>query len=313
MIFKFEPIYLPRIWGGRQFQSVLKRKLSLDGKIGESWEIVDRDDHQSVFLNSVYKGTTLRDALEQEGSSIIGPHWTKSKKFPILVKWLDCTETLSLQVHPPASIAQSLYGEPKTENWFITHANPDAFLYLGLKNGTTKLDFVEALKNNQLEPLCHKVPSHCGNSILVESGRIHAIGGGNLILEIQQNSDTTYRVYDWGRKGLDGMQRELHIKESLASINFQDFEPYPQKISQAECEVIAECAHFRIRKFKFSSSFVLKLKNANQACILLHALNSAIEVDGEIIEPYSQAISPYSVGCVIESNQAAEFLVTDRF
>lgn len=313
MIFKFEPIYLPRIWGGEQFQSVLKRKLRLDGKIGESWEIVDREDHQSIFSNSVYKGTTLRDALKEEASSIMGPHWTKNEKFPILVKWLDCTETLSLQVHPPASIAQSLCGEPKTENWFIAHANPDSFLYLGLKNGTTKVDFFEALKNNQLEPLCHKVQSNRGDSILVESGRIHAIGRGNLILEIQQNSDTTYRVYDWGRKGLDGIERDLHIEESLASINFHDFEPHPQKMSQAKCEVIAECAHFRIRKFNFSSSFSLKLKNANQACSLLHALNGAIEVGGEIIEPYSQAISPYSAECVIESKEASEFLVTDQF
>jgi mannose-6-phosphate isomerase len=313
MIFKFEPIYLPRIWGGNQFHSILKRNINLEDKIGESWEIVDREDQQSVFSNSIFKGITISDALKEEGSMIMGTNWRKNKKFPILVKWLDCTETLSLQVHPPRSIAKRFCGEPKTENWFIAHANPEASLYIGLKKGTTRSDFMEALKNNVLEPLCHKVPSHRGDSILVESGRIHAIGGGNLILEIQQNSDTTYRVYDWGRKGLGGKERELHIPESMASINFHDFEPSPVKNSHSECEIIAECAHFRIRKFKFKSSFSLKLTKANEACLILHTLNCAIEAGGEIIEPYSQCISPYSDECVIESKEASEFLVTDRF
>lgn len=313
MILTFKPIYFPRVWGGSQLSTVLGREIVSDCPIGESWDIVDREDHQSVVVSSKFTNQTLKHLIKEETAYIMGPNWNPSHRFPILVKWLDCSEKLSLQVHPPASVAASLGGEPKTENWYIAHTSNNSFLYLGLKEGVTKSSFQKALENNNLHSMCHKVPSHTGKSILVKSGRIHAIGGGNLILEIQQNSDTTYRVYDWGRKGLDGNERELHIEESLKSIDFNDYEPNLIDTRGQEEQVIADCDHFRIRKFCFSSSFDFYLKSKGENCAIIHSLVNSLTISGSKVQPYSQALSPFGEKCWIENDTAAEFLVTDNF
>ena len=129
---------------------------------------------------------TIREILELNHPQIMGPGWDQKKRFPILVKWLDCAKRLSLQVHPPKELANSLKGEPKTENWYIAHTWSDSGIYVGLKSGTTKDKFLKALVEKRLESVCHRIPSSAGDSILVESGRLHAIDAGNLILEIQQ-------------------------------------------------------------------------------------------------------------------------------
>ena len=313
MILTFKPIYFPRVWGGSQLSTVLSREIESDRPIGESWDIVDRKDHQSIVDSGKFIGQTLDQLIKDEYRYLMGPNWDPNRRFPILVKWLDCAQKLSLQVHPPARIAESLGGEPKTENWYIAHTSNNSSLYIGLKKGVTKSSFEKALENNDLDSMCHKVASHSGESILVESGRIHAIGGGNLILEIQQNSDTTYRVYDWGRKGLDGKERELHIDESLLSIDFDDFEPSLLNTNGNNGHVIAECEHFRIRKFCLSGSFHVDLKSEGENCAIIHSLSKSLTVSGSKVQPYSQALSPFGEKCWIESESAAEFLVTDHF
>jgi mannose-6-phosphate isomerase len=161
----------------------------------------------------------------------------------LLVKLLDCRERLSLQVHPPASVAAKLGGEPKTEMWYILDAAPDAHLIAGLRRGVTREMFQAAIQspNSKIEDFVHRFPVRAGDSVFIPSGRVHAIDAGLVIVEIQQNSDTTYRVYDWGRVGLDGRARPLHIAESLASIDFNDFEPSPTPLP-------IHCEHFRVEK-----------------------------------------------------------------
>jgi mannose-6-phosphate isomerase len=156
--------------------------------IGESWEIVDRREAQSVHAGS---GKTLRALLEQQSAEIMGPDYDASRPFPILLKWLDCSQRLSLQVHPPSEVAVELGSEPKTECWYIVDATPDAALIVGLKSGTCRQQFEQAIADEALEPLLHRIPVRSDESMLLESGRLHAIDAGNLILEIQQNSDTT--------------------------------------------------------------------------------------------------------------------------
>jgi mannose-6-phosphate isomerase len=147
------------------------------------------------------------------------------KRFPLLIKILDARETLSLQVHPPSHKAAALGGEPKHELWFIAEAAPEAELFVGLKPGCTRQEFAARIQNGSVAECFHRVRVRAGDAMFLPSGRVHALGGGLVIFEIQQNSDTTYRVFDWNRKGLDGKPRELHIKESLESIDFDDFEP----------------------------------------------------------------------------------------
>jgi mannose-6-phosphate isomerase len=246
-LLRFRPIYQERVWGGRALESALGRTLPAAAPIGESWEIVDRPEAQSTVVGGVFNGRTLRDVIAQNAALIMGQKWSAEKPFPILVKWLDCRERLSLQVHPPAAVAGELRGEPKTENWYIAHTAPNAHLIVGLKRGVTREQFERAIGDNSVERCVHHFPVAVGDSILVHSGQVHAIDAGNLILEIQQNSDTTYRVYDWGRTGLDGKPRQLHIAQSLRSIDWTDFEPVPVRGSPTS-GTIADCAEFSIRR-----------------------------------------------------------------
>lgn len=266
-LLRFRPLYQDRVWGGRLLETALQRNLPAGAPIGESWEIVDRPEAQSVVEGGTLDGQSLRTVLERHAREIMGPGWPAAKPFPILVKWLDCRERLSLQVHPPAAVAAELKGEPKTENWYIAQTGPGAELIVGLKKGVTRDQFERALKTNTVEQCVHHFRVAAGDSILVHSGQVHAIDAGNLILEIQQNSDTTYRVYDWGRVGLDGKPRQLHIEQSLRSIDWNDFEPAPVRAAPTSC-VIADCAEFLIRRVVLGAGERLHLRAEEQPRIL---------------------------------------------
>ena len=242
---QFAPLFKERLWGGTTLDGWGGRRLPAGKKIGESWELVDRAEDQSVVLQGQFAGKTLRWLMENHGRELMGERFDPKKPFPLLVKLLDCRERLSLQVHPPQHAAGRLHGEAKTESWFILKADPGAQLMAGLKKGVTRQAFEQALKTRKLEPLVHAFPIQTGDYIFIPSGRIHAIGGGLLILEIQQNSDTTYRVYDWGRVGLDGRPRDLHIRESMESIDFNDLEPSPSPIDHATGTLVL-CPEFSV-------------------------------------------------------------------
>ncbi len=220
----FTPLFMERIWGGRRLETLFGKPLPADVRIGESWEIVDRPEAQSIVRGGDWAGRTLHDLWMHERSEVFG-EMPDAPRFPLFLKLLDAEEKLSLQVHPPAPIAAKLGGEPKTECWYVAHAEPDAELYVGLKPGSTRASFEAALKAGTVADQIHRLPVRARQTMFLPSGRVHAIGAGNVLVEIQQNSDTTYRVFDWNRKAEDGQPRTLHLAESLASIDFDDFEP----------------------------------------------------------------------------------------
>ena len=224
--FIFQPIFKERIWGGRELERLYAKPLPSGKPIGESWEISDRTGDTSVIANGPLARKTLRWLMENHAAEILGSAKPAAGgRFPLLCKILDAREKLSLQVHPPADKAKKLKGEPKTEMWFITDAAPDASLYVGLKRGVTRAEFERKIADGSVADCFHRIPVRAGDAMFLPSGRVHAIGAGLVIFEIQQNSDTTYRVFDWNRVGLDGKPRELHVPQSLASIDFKDFEP----------------------------------------------------------------------------------------
>jgi len=313
MIFKFEPHYFERVWGGESLRKILFRNIPSNQKIGEAWDLVDREECESLIIHPHTNPKTIRHLLESRPEEIMGPGWDKRRRFPILVKWLDCTARLSLQVHPPSSIASSLGGQPKTENWYVMSASENAGLFLGLKNGKTKSDFLKALRNENLESVCNRLNSRAGNSVLVESGRMHAIDAGNLILEIQQNSDTTYRVYDWGRKDKLGKSRDLHVEESLKCIDFNDFNAHLIEPNQTTVQELADCEHFRIRKYKIKPNHTTTLKHKNEQCILLNPLGSSIKIGGTTLTSGQLGLSPYSDDCTVSSENECDVIVTDNF
>jgi mannose-6-phosphate isomerase len=222
----FHPIFKERIWGGRELEKLYGKKIPAGKLIGESWEISDRPNDESIIANGKFAGKSLRWLMENHARELLGDAKPATgNRFPLLIKILDAREKLSLQVHPPASKAAELKGEPKTEMWFIADATPGAELYVGLKRGVTRAEFEKKISDGSVADCFHRVPVRAGDTMFLPSGRVHAIGDGLVIFEIQQNSDTTYRVFDWNRVGLDGKPRELHIAQSLASIDFNDFEP----------------------------------------------------------------------------------------
>jgi mannose-6-phosphate isomerase len=221
----FEPIFQERIWGGRKLETLYAKKLPAGKVIGESWEISDRAEANSTISNGPLKGRTLEGLMRENTAAIMGRARSLEGRFPLLIKLLDAQDNLSLQVHPPANLAAQLGGAPKTEMWYVAAAEPGARLYAGLKRGVTPQEFAAKTEDGTVAESFHVLPVGEGDSLFLPSGRVHGLGKGLVIFEIQQNSDTTYRVFDWNRVDASGKPRQLHIEESLRSIDFQDFEP----------------------------------------------------------------------------------------
>ena len=221
----FRPIFKQRVWGGRKLERLYQKPLPPGVPIGESWEISDRPGDVSVIANGPLAGKDLRWLMENHAADLLGQARPQGGRFPLLFKILDAQQMLSLQVHPPAATALALGGEPKTEMWYVAEAAPGAELFVGVKRGVTRAEFERRIKAGTVAECFHRVSVQAGDAMFLPSGRVHALGAGLVIFEIQQNSDTTYRVFDWNRLGLDGKPRELHIAQSLASIDFNDYEP----------------------------------------------------------------------------------------
>lgn len=321
-LLRFQPLYQERVWGGRALEATLGRNLPRGAPIGESWEVVDRPEAQSVVEGGPLNGQSLRSVLGRHAADLMGPNWPAGKPFPILVKWLDCRERLSLQVHPPAAVAAELKGEPKTENWYIAHTVPGAELIVGLKRGVSRAQFEQAIRANTVEQCVHHFRVAAGDSILVHSGQVHAIDAGNLILEIQQNSDTTYRVYDWGRVGLDGQPRQLHIPQSLRSIDWTDFEPMPVRAAPTS-GVIADCAEFRIRRVVLGAGERLHLRAGEQprlVSVVSGTVRASSEHTGGTRSPFGtklprgeNVIVPYAAAFTFAAEVTTILLVTENF
>jgi mannose-6-phosphate isomerase len=241
----FKPIYQERIWGGNYLAELFNRKLPEGKKIGESWELVDRPEACSDLLSGPGIGAGTRQSLhnlwQDKRTEIFGTRAPDLARFPILIKLLDARDNLSVQVHPqPGGDA-----EPKTEMWYFLETTPEAKIYAGLRRGVTRAKFEEAIGKPGLAELLHPLHPEQSDAMFLPSGRVHAIGAGNVILEIQQSSDTTYRVDDWGRVDESGRPRALHREQALESIRFTDHEP---QFAQPHGERVLVCPFFSVER-----------------------------------------------------------------
>ncbi len=274
----FRPIYMQRVWGGRELERVYGRTLPTpDAPYGEAWEIVDREEAQSVVEDGPFAGKSLHELWTNHREEIFGEDLPDTERFPILLKILDARDDLSIQVHPPANLAASLGGEPKTEMWVIADCEPGAKLYVGLKHGVDRPAFERAIHNGTVADCVHAIEPAPGDSIFIPSGRLHAIGAGFLIHEIQQNSDTTYRVFDWNRTGLDGKPRDLHMKPSLASIDFDDFEPTMDPPGES---TLAQCPYFKTERFQIAVGDATQSADPDHFAIFSILHGAVCAVDG---------------------------------
>ena len=219
---KFEPVYKQIIWGGGNIARKYGRAVPFD-KVAESWELTCREDGMSVVAEGPLRGRTLAGLIGEYGSDLLGKRAAGlyGNSFPLLFKLIDANDRLSVQVHPDDAYARA-HGEKngKTEMWYIIDAKNDAKLIYGLEDGVTEASFAGSVRSGAIGTTLREVPVKPGDFLYIPSGTVHAILDGILLAEIQQNSNTTYRIYDWNRVGADGKQRELHIKEALEVIDF---------------------------------------------------------------------------------------------
>ncbi len=208
---RLEPIYQTYVWGGDRIAARFNRKVDFP-KVAESWEVSDREDGMSVVLNGPFKGKTLHQLVREMGERLLG-EGRSFKRFPILAKIIDAKENLSIQVHPDSVTAPSLGGEPKAEMWVMLD---DGIVLAGLKEGVDEKEFKQAIQEHRAEELLERLELKKGEVVNIPGGRVHAICAGSFLYEVQQNSNTTYRLYDWGRP------RQLHLKEGFASIRWDD-------------------------------------------------------------------------------------------
>ena len=284
----FEPLFLERAWGGRRLESAFGKKLPPGKRIGESWEIVDRPEAQSVVRQGPWRGRTLHELWRDHRAEIFGDNLPDAPRFPILAKLLDAEEKLSLQVHPGAAAARALGGEPKTEVWYFAAAGDGAEIYAGLRRGVTRSQLEEAVRVGAAADFVHRIEVKTGDAFFVPSGRLHAIGAGNLLIEIQQNSDTTFRLYDWTRKAPDGQPRTLHVAEALQAIAFDDYEP---AVIRRTGEILVQCPYFTVEKWDLKNA---RRASERKAYALFVCLSGAVEVDEIRLAPGEFFLVPAS-------------------
>ena len=283
MILKLKPACKDYLWGGHRL--VDEYGVEFDGKIlAEAWELSCHPDGPSVIINGKYAGKTLQEYIDAEGREVLGSHCRRFREFPILTKFIDAKDNLSIQVHPSNSFALQNEGQyGKTEMWYIIDAEPGAFLYYGFKQEISKDEFAQRIKDNTLLEALNAVPVKKGDALFIESGTLHAIGKGILIAEIQQNSNVTYRVYDYGRVGADGKKRDLHIEKAIAVTN-----RVPIVKSGANYPHVADCDYFTVDKLNLDGDLTYRVqgtvKNKSFLSILILDGSGTISNQGEKLE-----------------------------
>jgi mannose-6-phosphate isomerase len=256
---RFRPILRELIWGGRRLGTVLHKPIGEGSDYAESWELSDYHDEVSVVSERLLAGTSLRDLVRSRPIELLGPAVGPRDQFPLLVKFIDANQDLSVQVHPDDEKGRRLANDSgKTETWVILTAEPGSLIYAGLKAGVDPDEFRRAIDSGEVEPLLHHFEARPGDAILIEAGTVHAIGAGVLLAEIQQMSDATFRVFDWNRVGADGKPRELHIEQAMESIDFRrgpvnPISPQVEELGEGgRRERLTRSSYFALERLRFS-------------------------------------------------------------
>ena len=290
-ILKLEPTCKDYLWGGTKLKSEFHKSCSTD-VLAESWELSFHSDGKSVIKEGTFAGMTLWEYVEWEGKKVLGKNCMQFEDFPILIKFIDAKENLSIQVHPGDEYALSNEGQyGKTEMWYVVSCSDEAYIYYGFKEQIEREEFEERINNDTLLEVLNKVPVKKGDVFFIEAGTIHAIGKDIVIAEIQQNSNVTYRVYDYGRRDANGQLRDLHIEKALAvtkrnpKVRSDSFDPH-----------LGVCRYFVVDKFVLDGKFMRKMQGRVDEASFLHML--IIEGSGQIKTPDEKALQMPNSGCV---------------
>ena len=250
----FRPVFRSYIWGGRRLGEVLHKPIGDEDRYAESWEVVDHGADQSVVAQGPLEGKSLAELIADYGSEIYGEAIHREDSFPLLLKYLDCNRVLSVQVHPDDAYGQQM--DPpdlgKTEAWYVIDAEPDAKIYAGLADGVDREAFATAIRTGRVADVLHEIPAKAGECIFIPAGTVHALGAGILVAEIQQSSDTTFRVFDWDRLGKDGRPRPLHVDQALEVTDYQSgpVEPQRPQLKSDGTERLVACDKFFLDRIR---------------------------------------------------------------
>lgn len=278
-VLKLAPAFKDYLWGGTKLKSEYDKKCDLD-KVAESWELSNHPDGSSIVVNGEYQGKTFIEYLEKEGKKVWGENAQSFANFPVLIKFIDAKQALSIQVHPDDEYALRVEKEfGKNEMWYILDCEEGSFLYYGVNQDLSKEEFAQRIKDNTLLDVLNKVEVHKGDTFFIEAGTIHAIGAGIMICEIQQNSNSTYRVYDFGRKDANGNERELHVDKAVdvskltPSCTDANANKKEELANNNTKEVLSKCKYFTTQRYDVANTLTL---NAG-----LSSFHSLIILEGE--------------------------------
>lgn len=306
------------IWGGNRLREEYGKEL-LSDKIAESWELSCHKDGQSVVADGEYKGKTLSEYIAAKGNAVLGTNCARFEYFPILIKLIDAKDNLSVQVHPSNDYAMRVEGEyGKTEMWYIVDCEEGAELLYGFKHEISREEFAQRIADNTLLEVTNNVPVHKGDVFFIEAGTLHAIGKGILIAEIQQNSNTTYRIYDYGRVGADGKPRQLHVEKACEVTQLvppkypTKAQGAPQKIEGGVMTLLRSCEYFNVNRLQLDGEVKLSADEKSFNSILVLDGSCTISANGESV--YAQKGDSLFVDAgtgVYTINGSGQLIITD--
>lgn len=306
----FRPVFKDYPWGGRALATRLGRAIP-DGIVAESWDVAAHPNGTSVIAQGPLAGMSLRDLMAQTGEALVGTRHraaVAAGRFPLLIKILDANRWLSVQVHPDDAYALAHEGEwGKTEMWVVLHAEPGAELIYGFAKPVDRASFAAAITAGEIEPWLHRVAVKNGDTIFVPTGTIHALGPGIMVAEIQQNSDTTYRIYDWGRP------RPIHLEQSLDVLNYAQVQPTlppPTVVAHAPAptEVIGDCAYFHMERLRPAAGQAVDGATTGETLEIWGVIDGAVRVEWERA-PRAEGIRLAAVDWVLIPATLGEFRV----
>lgn len=311
---RFEPIFRRYLWGGRRLETVLNKPLAPGSDYAESWEIVDHGPEQSIVSSGPVAGKTLHELVTQHAEELLGKH-SPQDSFPLLFKYLDCNRNLSIQVHPNDAQAATLNPPDlgKTEAWVVIAANPGSVIYAGLQQGVDRKTLEREIAKGTTEQCLHCIEPQVGDCIFVPAGVVHALGEGVVVAEIQQASDTTFRLFDWNRVGTDKKPRPLHIQQALEVIDYEHGPLQPaaaKQTSQPDVERLVECQKFILDRWHLTSS--LSLAGDNRFHIIA-VIQGSIELSGQTVTLGQTLLIPACLGPLSVKPVSEKTVLLDMF
>ena len=311
-ILRFNPVYDERIWGGRYLKTLFGRSLPKGVRVGESREMFDFEAESSVVADGKFASRTLRSLIEDFPLEMMGPRWRSEMRFPIIVKLLDARQSLSLQVHPNKR-GEMLYGnDGKSEAWYFLNSGKNAGFVAGLKSGVGEAEFRKAMENGDVSKCLCRYDALAGDFILIKAGTVHSLGADNVVLEIQENKTCTFRISDWGRVDANGREREIHVEQSLNSMDYGSADSFYVEGSYDGEKVLCDIAPFRIRKFELTGGEPLNFRAGEDARIM-YAVKGTLKCGELLVSAPGCAFVPFAADACFEACGDCTVIVTENF